>query len=87
MRYEFHADAHAEFLEAIARYESEVPDLGARFLTETERCIDLLLDAPYVGTSLGYDLQSFPLNGSFPFLFIDAVRRETLFVLAVADQS
>ena len=38
MRFEFHAEARIEFLEAVSRYEDEVPGLGARFIAETTAC-------------------------------------------------
>lgn len=87
MHFEFHVEARVEFLEAIARYETEVPGLGARFLEEVERCLALLLDAPLVGSPLRSELRNFPLNDSFPFSLVYAVRRDILFIVAVAHQS
>ncbi len=57
MRYEFHSEARVEFLETIAHYDTTVPGLGARFLAEAERCLDLLLDAPFIGVPLGRKLR------------------------------
>jgi hypothetical protein len=57
MRLALHSAARAEFLDAVARYEVSVPGLGARFLTEFERCVDLLRDAPTIGTPFGPSLR------------------------------
>lgn len=49
MRYEFHPEAEAEFIEAAAYYERNVPGLGERFGNEVRRTIDLLLEYPELG--------------------------------------
>jgi plasmid stabilization system protein ParE len=76
-----------DFTKCIRPHFLEVPGLGARFLAEIERCLDLLLDAPLIGTPLRSELRNFPLNDSFPFSLVYAVRREILFIVAVAHQS
>jgi hypothetical protein len=87
MQFEFHAEARVEFLEAVSRYETDVPGLGARFITETERCITLLLNAPLIGAPYDGELRRFPLDDGFPFSLIYTVRGEALFIIAVAHQS
>lgn len=46
MKYEFHPEAEQESYEAASRYESEVSELGLRFVDEVERVIRLLLEQP-----------------------------------------
>ena len=87
MQYEFHAEARVEFLEVVSRYENEVPGLGARFIAEIERCIELLLDSPLIGKPYGGELRCFPLNDAFPFSLVYAAKGELLFIVAVAHQS
>ncbi|MGH8608408.1 MAG: hypothetical protein ACREX9_13625 [Gammaproteobacteria bacterium] len=50
MHFDFHVEAHIEFLEAVSRYEAEVTGLGARFVAELERCIELLLGEVHYST-------------------------------------
>lgn len=52
MKYEFHPEAEQESYEAAARYESEVSELGLRFVDEVERVIRLLLEQPLLGSRL-----------------------------------
>ncbi len=87
MQFDFHVEARVEFLEAVSRYESEVPGLGARFITEVNRCIGLILEAPRIGAPFGNKLRRFPLNDGFPFSLVYTVRGDTIFIVAVAHQS
>jgi hypothetical protein len=41
MQFDFHVEARIEFLEAVSRYDTEVTGLGARFIAEFNRCIEL----------------------------------------------
>ena len=87
MGFELHSEAREEFLNAVSRYEAEVPGLGARFVAEFERCVGLLLDAPQIGSPLGRKLRRFVLDDNFPFSVVYAVIGDTLFVVAVAHAS
>lgn len=87
MHFDFHVEARVEFLEAVSRYEAEVAGLGARFVAELERCIELLLGAPLIGAPLGRKLRCFPLDDGFPFSLVYAVRGDVLLLVAVAHQS
>ncbi|SRR6266481_3510529 len=87
MQFDFHVEARTEFLEAVSLYETEVPGLGARFVAEFDRCIELLLTTPRIGAPLGQKLRSFPLNDGFPFSLIYAERGDTLPIVAAAHQS
>ncbi len=46
MSYVFHPAAEVEHLETIAYYESKRPGLGAMYLTEFERMMKIVCDAP-----------------------------------------
>lgn len=52
MKYEFHPEAEQESYEAASLYESEVSELGLRFVDEVERVIRLLLEQPQLGSRL-----------------------------------
>ncbi|MBP9593249.1 MAG: type II toxin-antitoxin system RelE/ParE family toxin [Steroidobacteraceae bacterium] len=52
MKYEFHPEAEQESYEAASLYESEVSELGLRFVDEVERVIRLLLEQPLLGSRL-----------------------------------
>jgi hypothetical protein len=47
MSYFFHPAAEAEYLEAVAYYESKRPGLGATYLTEFERVVEIICEAPH----------------------------------------
>lgn len=87
MRLEFHTEARTEFIEATSRYESQVPGLGTRFISELDRCLQLLLQSPSIGGRFGNKLRRFPLNDGFPFSLVYAVHDHTLLIVAVAHQS
>lgn len=57
MKYEFHPEAEQELYEAASRYESEVSELGLRFVDEVERVIRLLLEQPQLGSRLDDELR------------------------------
>lgn len=57
MNYEFHPEAEQELCEAASRYESEVSELGLRFVDEVERVIRLLLEQPQRGSRLDDELR------------------------------
>jgi len=57
MKYEFHPEAEQESYEAASRYESEVSELGLRFVDEVERVIRLLLEQPQRGSRLDDELR------------------------------
>lgn len=83
MKLEFHPDAEMELLEAAFHYDLEVPGLGARFGTEVERVVGLLLEYPSIGREVGSGRRKSSLY-RFPFTLIYAASPEVLHVLAVA---
>ena len=62
MKYEFHPEAEQESYEAASLYESEVSELGLRFVDEVERVIRLLLEQPQLGSRLDDELRHFVLK-------------------------
>jgi plasmid stabilization system protein ParE len=86
MKYEFHPEAERELHEAAARYESEVSELGLRFVDEIERVIRLLLEHPDLGSRLDDELRHFVLR-RFPFSVVYAVMKDVVLVLAIAHGS
>jgi len=87
MDFELHSEARAEFLSAVSRYESEVSGLGARFITEFDRAISLLLDAPNMGAPQGGKLRRFVINDHFPYSIVYTVVGQTLSVVSVAHNA
>lgn len=86
MKYEFHPEAEQELYEAASRYESEVSELGLRFVDEVERVIRLLLEQPLLGSRLDDDLRHFVLR-RFPFSVVYAIVSDVVYVVAVAHGS
>jgi plasmid stabilization system protein ParE len=86
MKYAFHPEAEQELYEAAARYESEVPELGFRFIDEVERVVRLLLERPELGSRLDGELRHFVLR-RFPFSVVYAGISDVVYVLAVAHGS
>ncbi len=86
MNYEFHPEAEQELCEAASRYESEVSELGLRFVDEVERVIRLLLEQPQLGSRLDDELRHFVLR-RFPFSVVYAVVSDVVYVVAVAHGS
>lgn len=64
--YRFLAPAEDEMTEASLFYEAESPGLGAKFLDDLQRVIDLLHEHPKLGKSVGRDLRRALLR-TFPF--------------------
>jgi plasmid stabilization system protein ParE len=86
VKYEFHPEAEVEVLEYAARYESDVPGLGARFGDEVERVVELLLENPNLGAPLDGEIRHFVLR-RFPHSIIYAIVPDLLYILAVAHGS
>ena len=47
MSYQFHPEAEAEYLEAVAYYEQRQPGLGASFLAEFESALAQVCESPH----------------------------------------
>ena len=87
MDFQLHSEAREEFLSAVARYESEVSGLGARFIAEIARAISLLLDAPNLGAPHGGKLRRFVIDDHFPYSIVYTVAGQTLYVVSVAHDA
>ena len=72
-------------IEASFLYEAASPGLGADFLDDVQRVIDLLREQPKLGRSVGRNLRRavFP---RFPFSIIYAEESDSILVVAVAHQ-
>lgn len=81
MRYEFHPEAEAEFIDAAAYYERNVPGLGERFGNEVRRTIDLLLEYPELGFLIDANLRKVTLS-RFPYALIYSVTSDWLRIVA-----
>lgn len=85
MRLEFHPEAETEFLEAVSRYEAEVPGLGDRLNAEIQKAGALLLEYPEIGSILDRELRKLVLD-RFPYYLIYFPVSETVHILAVAHE-
>lgn len=86
MKLEFHPDAEQEFLEAVLRYEAEVPSLGERFDAEIREATIVLLEYPEIGAPIDIELRKLVLD-RFPYSLIYSLTSETVYVLAVAHEA
>ena len=82
MAYRFHAEAEAEFEEAIAYYESREPGLGMAFADEVQATIDSIRSFPDAWTPIAEDVRRC-LTNRFPYGIIYAIESDTIFILAV----
>ena len=57
MKAEFHQVASEEIVETTAYHEGEVPGLGASFIAEVERVVDVLRDQPSIGQRVGEEFR------------------------------
>lgn len=83
MKAKFHPKASEEIVETTAYYESEVPGLGASFITEVERIVEVLCDQPNIGQKVGEALRRI-LLARFPYSLIYSIESECIWVIAVA---
>lgn len=84
MSYEFHPAAEAEFLESVGFYDSRVRGLGAAFIAEFERTIELIAQSPEQRPlECAPDIRRAPMH-RFPFSLLYRERRAVIQILAVA---
>jgi len=84
MKYQFHPAAEAEFLEAVAYYESKVTGLGATLISEFEMLAVLIGDTPKAWqVMLEPDIRKAPLH-RFPMSVIYREKTTGFEVLAIA---
>lgn len=84
MKYKFHPNAQAEFLESVGFYESKVKGLGSAFIDEFEMVANLVCESPKQWKiELKPDIRRAPLH-RFPFSIIYREKQSIIQVLAVA---
>jgi plasmid stabilization system protein ParE len=87
MRFEVHAEASAELLQAVSFYEAQVPGLGSRFIAEIERCHNSILAVPGLGRPYGRRMRKFTVGDKFPYSIVYAMLGDRLFIVAYAHGS
>lgn len=75
--------AREEFSEAAAFYESEAVGLGAEFIDEFERVVDLIASNPEIGLQYQAGTRR-KLLRRFPFQIVYEIHLDHLLVVAVA---
>jgi toxin ParE1/3/4 len=85
MRLRLHPAARAEFIEAIAHYERQVPGLGAQFLREIETTFDRLLEHPQSAPLVRGEFRRLGLR-RFPYGIIYRIIADELRVSAIAHR-
>ena len=83
MKVTFHADALAEYVDAVVRYERDYPGRGARFVVAIEKVLAAIAGQPDAFPArLGVRAA---LADRFPYVvFFKRLEGETIHVLAVA---
>lgn len=83
-RVSFHRLAEQELNEAAQYYESESPGLGAAFLTENQRCIQLILDYPEAAPILLGPVRRL-LARRFPYAVLYSLKPPGIRVLTIMN--
>ena len=78
-------EAEADMAEAFAWYERRVSGLGHDFLTEVDRAIERIADAPLLAAAIHRDARR-AIPRRFPYAIYYILRGETVFVIAVLHQ-
>ena len=82
----FLPSAEEEFLQAVDRYEAEVPGLGADLIAEVERAADLIRRFPEHGSLYLAGTRRVILR-RFPFSVVYQIERNAPLIVAVAHHS
>lgn len=83
--YRFLLPAEEEMTEASVFYEAATSGLGAGFLDEVQRVINILREHPELGQPVGRGLRRALLH-RFPFNLIYSVEVHSILIVAVAHQ-
>lgn len=83
MTFDFHPEARAEYLAAMAYYEGERVGLGSEFVQDVESAIQMILVYPSAFPALGADVRRCMLR-RFPYGILYATLDESILVIAVA---
>ena len=71
--------------EAALFYESAKPGLGAFYLDDVQRALDIVRERPYLGIAVAHGFRRALLR-RFPFSLIYAIESNEVIVVAVAHQ-
>lgn len=77
--------AREELNEAASFFEGRVTGLGAAFLDDVHRSIEMLCESPRIGAAAGRTFRRLLLR-RFPYSIIYALRGEEVVIVAVAHQ-
>lgn len=77
--------AREELNEAASFYEARVPGLGAAFLDDVDRSIEMMCGNPQIGATAGRTFRKLFVR-RFPYSIIYALRDEELVIVAIAHQ-
>lgn len=83
--YRFLLPAEEEMTEASVFYEAATSGLGAGFLGEVQRVVNILREHPELGQPVGRGLRRALLH-RFPFSLIYSVEVDAVLIVAVAHQ-
>ena len=79
-------EASEEFVETVAFYERRRIGLGAAFIVEFQRCVELIQCYPDSGRPMGGGFRRVLIN-RFPYAVIYVEREQYFFIIAVAHTS
>lgn len=82
MKYAFHPEAEAEFLDAIGYYEECEPGLGYDFAIEVHSTIETILSLPRAWTILDDDIRRCQTK-RFPYGIVYSQDKDIIYILAV----
>jgi plasmid stabilization system protein ParE len=82
MTFDFHPDAHAEYLEAASFYESRRAGLGAAFSFAVEGAIQRIIDAPERWREIEQDIRTCRTH-TFPYAILYTIEPNSILILAV----
>jgi plasmid stabilization system protein ParE len=81
--YRFHAEARAEFDDAVRYYQAKSPEVRERFVAAVSEAISLVCEYPELGTPVESGLRRVIVRG-FPYSVIYDLQDGTAFIQAVA---
>ena len=82
MRFEFHPEAEADFLEAIGYYEDCEVGLGEDFSLEIHLAVQNILSYPTTWPILEDDVRRY-LTNRFPYAVLYSVEPDRIYILAI----
>lgn len=86
MRLKYHPEARAEVVEAARYYEEEVAGLGARFLNDWDRAIEVILESPMRWPVVEDEIRRYTM-ARFPYAIYYRLEGESLRILVAKHHS